>query len=100
MGVVVDAQFVVGDLPSISSALLVQRPGTTDLVLEVQEHIAPDMVRCIAMSSTSGLSRGMKVTDTGSPIRVPVGEATLGRADPSTWPLLPSKIKSSPQISW
>ncbi len=79
MGVVVDAQFAVGDLPSISSALLLRRPGREDLVLEVQEHVDPQTVRCIAMSSTSGLSRGMKVLDTGQPIQVPVGEATLGR---------------------
>jgi F-type H+-transporting ATPase subunit beta len=79
MGVVVDAQFTVGDLPSISSALLIQRPGEPDLVLEVQEHVDPRTVRCIAMSSTSGLKRGVQVVDTGAPIQVPVGESTLGR---------------------
>jgi F-type H+-transporting ATPase subunit beta len=79
MGVVVDAEFAVGDLPSISSALLVHRPGEEDLVIEVQEHIDPQTARCVAMSSTSGLHRGMQVTDTGEPIRVPVGERTLGR---------------------
>lgn len=78
-GVVVDAQFAVGDLPSISSALHVRRDGAGALVLEVQEHIDPETVRCIAMSSTSGLSRGIKVSDTGEPIRVPVGPSTLGR---------------------
>ena len=79
MGVVIDAQFGVGDLPSISSALMVQRSGQDDLVVEVQEHVDPKTVRCIAMSSTSGLHRGIKVVDTGRPIEVPVGEATLGR---------------------
>jgi len=79
MGVVVDARFAVGDLPSIRSALLIERPGLPELVLEVQEHVDPQTVRCIAMSSTSGLSRGMKVIDTGRPIEVPVGEETLGR---------------------
>ncbi|NLG49127.1 MAG: F0F1 ATP synthase subunit beta [Chloroflexi bacterium] len=79
MGVVVDAEFAVGDLPSISSALLVHRPGEEDLVIEVQEHVDPQTARCVAMSSTSGLHRGMQVTDTGEPIRVPVGERTLGR---------------------
>ena len=79
MGVVVDAQFAVGDLPSISSALLVNRPGMDDLVVEVQEHVDPQTVRCIAMASTSGLNRGMRVVDTGSPIQVPVGDVTLGR---------------------
>jgi len=79
MGVVVDAQFSVGDLPGISSALLVKRPAQDDLVLEVQEHVDPRTVRCIAMSSTSALSRGIKVVDTGAPIQVPVGRETLGR---------------------
>jgi F-type H+-transporting ATPase subunit beta len=79
MGVVVDAEFAVGDLPAISSALLVQRPGQDDLTVEVQEHVDPETVRCIAMASTSGLSRGMKVLDTGRAIQVPVGDVTLGR---------------------
>ncbi len=79
MGVVVDAQFAVGDLPGINNALLVKREGQPDLVLEVQEHIDPRTVRCIAMASTSGLSRGLQVVDTAEPIQVPVGEATLGR---------------------
>ncbi|MEA3408399.1 MAG: F0F1 ATP synthase subunit beta [Chloroflexota bacterium] len=77
-GVVVDAQFAVGDLPGINSALLVKRPNDEDLVLEVQEHTDPETVRCIAMSSTAGLSRGMRVQDTGVPIQAPVGEETLG----------------------
>ncbi|MFH1086646.1 MAG: F0F1 ATP synthase subunit beta [Chloroflexota bacterium] len=79
MGVVVDAEFAVGDLPSISSALVIRRPDEDDLVIEVQEHIDPRTVRCVAMASTSALSRGMTVLDTGAPIRVPVGDATLGR---------------------
>mgnify|MGYP000978403491 FL=1 len=79
MGVVVDAVFAVGDLPSISSALLVRRPDDSHLVVEVQEHVDPRTVRCIAMSSTTGLRRGMEVIDTGNPIQVPVGDATLGR---------------------
>ncbi len=79
MGVVVDARFTVGNLPSINSALLIERSGHKDLVLEVQEHIDPQTVRCIAMSSTSGLSRGLRIVDTGKPIQVPVGQPTLGR---------------------
>lgn len=79
MGVVVDAVFAVGDLPSISSALLVRHTDGSSLVIEVQEHVDPRTVRCIAMSSTTGLHRGMEVVDTGNPIQVPVGEATLGR---------------------
>ena len=79
MGVVVDAKFAAGDLPSISSALLVKRPGMSELVIEVQEHIDPETARCIAMSSTSGLHRGIRVIDSNEPIQVPVGDKTLGR---------------------
>ncbi len=102
MGVVVDAEFDVGDLPSINSALLVRRPGQKDLVLEVQEHVDPQVVRCIAMASTSGLGRGMKVIDTARPIQVPVGDAILGRAfnvlgEPiDEGPPLPEDIPHSP----
>ena len=78
-GVVVDAEFPLGDLPSIYNALSVQRDDGTTLLVEVQEHINPRTVRAIAMSSTSGLRRGLSVTDTGSPIQVPVGHVTLGR---------------------
>lgn len=78
-GVVVDAQFAAGDLPGINTALLVQRPPQPDLVVEVQEHVDPRTVRCIAMESTSGLRRGLPVIDTGQPIQVPVGDVTLGR---------------------
>jgi F-type H+-transporting ATPase subunit beta len=78
-GVVVDAEFASGDLPSIHNALVVQRADGPDLVIEVQEHVDPRTVRAIAMSSTAGLRRGLPVLDTGYPIRVPVGRATLGR---------------------
>ncbi len=79
VGVVVDAEFASGDLPSIHNALAVQRDDAPDLVIEVQEHVDPRTVRGIAMGSTSGLRRGLPVRDTGQPIRVPVGRATLGR---------------------
>jgi len=78
-GVVVDAEFASGDLPSIHNALLVQRDDGPELTIEVQEHIDPHTVRAIAMGSTAGLRRGLPVLDTGYPIRVPVGRATLGR---------------------
>ena len=78
-GVVVDTEFPSGDLPSIHDALVVRRADEKDLVLEVAEHINPNTVRTIAMSSTSGLCRGLAVIDTGHPIRVPVGHGTLGR---------------------
>jgi len=79
VGVVVDAVFASGDLPSIHSALIIQRDDAADLVIEVQEHIDPHTVRAVAMAGTSGLRRGLPVIDTGGPIAVPVGRQTLGR---------------------
>jgi F-type H+-transporting ATPase subunit beta len=78
-GVVVDAEFPSGDLPSINNALLIRSDEGSDLVAEVQEHVNPRTVRAVAMRSTAGLRRGLDVIDTGSPIRVPVGRAILGR---------------------
>ncbi|MGC9469617.1 MAG: F0F1 ATP synthase subunit beta [Anaerolineae bacterium] len=79
VGVVIDATFPSGDLPSIHNALRVQRDEGPDLVVEVQEHIDPHTVRAIAMDNTAGLRRGLSVVDTGEPISVPVGPLTLGR---------------------
>ena len=78
-GVVVDVEFAVGDLPGIRHALLVEHDEGPPLVIEVQEHVDPATVRGMAMASTSGLRRGLAVRDTGRPIMVPVGRATLGR---------------------
>ena len=76
-GVVVEASFPEG-LPEINSALQV-KIGEGTLVLEVQQHLGDDRVRCVAMDSTDGLARGVEVVDTGGPITVPVGDVTLGR---------------------
>ena len=78
-GVVVDVRFGHGNLPSIDNALTLEIENGGQLVLEVQEHLDANTARTIAMGSTSGLRRGSLVTDTGSPIQVPVGEHTLGR---------------------
>ena len=79
-GPVVDAQFAPGELPNILNALTISDPAKdTNLTVEVSQHLGNDVVRCIAMSSTDGLMRGMDVTDTGESITVPVGNATLGR---------------------
>ena len=67
-GVVVDAEFASGDLPSIHNGLLVQRDDGPELVIEVQEHVDPRTVRAIAMSSTAGLRRGLPVLDAGDAI--------------------------------
>lgn len=79
MGPVVDVRFPAGQLPSINSALTVTKPDGTSLVLEVALHLGDDAARTIAMDSTDGLVRNAEVTDTGKPISVPVGDATLGR---------------------
>ncbi|MEM6440289.1 MAG: F0F1 ATP synthase subunit beta, partial [Pseudomonadota bacterium] len=77
IGAVVDVQFEDG-LPAILNALETKN-GDVRLVLEVAQHLGENTVRTIAMDSTEGLVRGQKVTDTGGPISVPVGDATLGR---------------------
>lgn len=74
---VVDVSFK-DQLPSIYNALKV-KVGDKELVLEVQHHLGNNVIRAVAMDSTDGLQRGMEVIDTGSPIKVPVGKAVLGR---------------------
>ncbi len=78
MGPVVDVRFEEGSLPAIYNALTVP-VGERTLTVEVAQHIGDNTARCIAMSSTDGLTRGAPVTDTGSTIAVPVGRETLGR---------------------
>ena len=80
MGPSVDIQFDPDNLPAILNALEIEHPSLkTKLVLEVAQHVGDNIVRCVALASTEGLVRGMKVKDTGGPISVPVGEQTLGR---------------------
>src|ERR1035437_1385955 len=78
-GVVLDVRFGDGNLPSIYNALEISRDDGTVLVAEVQQHLGDDKVRAVAFDTTDGLARGTAVRDTGLPISVPVGEATLGR---------------------
>ncbi len=78
MGPVVDVRFEEGCLPAIFNALTIPK-GEKTLTVEVAQHIGDNTARCIAMSSTDGLKRGVPVTDTGAPISVPVGRDTLGR---------------------
>lgn len=78
VGVVVDIEFSTSTLPAIYNALIVQLDGK-DVTLEVAQHLSESSVRAIALSSTDGLGRGAEVIDTGAPISVPVGDATLGR---------------------
>jgi F-type H+-transporting ATPase subunit beta len=78
IGTVVDVEFPPEQLPAIFSALEIARDGNK-LVLEVQQHLGNDWVRCLAMDSTDGLARGTEAADTGKPIAVPVGRGSLGR---------------------
>lgn len=83
MGAVVDVEFEDSALPPIYNALQVTNPAISDkewnLILEVAQHLGENTVRCIAMDSAEGLSRGLAVRDTGNVITVPVGGETLGR---------------------
>jgi F-type H+/Na+-transporting ATPase subunit beta len=78
IGTVVDVEFPPGGLPEIYSALELTLNGER-LVLEVEQHVGNSWVRCLALGTTDGLQRGIEVTDTGAPVQVPVGPATLGR---------------------
>jgi len=78
-GGVIDVLFDVENMPKIYDALVVEVEDGDDLVLEVENHLGGGEVRCVAMGPTPGLKRGMAVTGTGAPIRVPVGEQVLGR---------------------
>ncbi|MBQ8088754.1 MAG: F0F1 ATP synthase subunit beta [Clostridia bacterium] len=78
IGPVVDVRFQEGELPNLLSAIEIEFDGRK-VVAEVAQHIGDKQVRCIAMSSTDGLRRGIDAIDTGAPIAVPVGECCLGR---------------------
>jgi len=80
IGPTVDIEFPADSLPDILNAILIQDEARgIDLTVEVATHVGDNVVRCVAMSSTDGLTRGMEARDTGSPITVPVGEQCLGR---------------------
>ncbi|MBN2637029.1 MAG: F0F1 ATP synthase subunit beta [Prolixibacteraceae bacterium] len=81
IGPVVDVSFESGDgeLPAINNALEVVREGKDNLIIECQQHIGENTIRCVAMDATDGLRRGMKVASLGAPIIMPKGEAALGR---------------------
>ncbi len=84
IGPVVDVHFDIegnpdSALPNIKEALLIKRPNGKDLIVEVQQHIGENSVRCVAMDSTDGLRRGLDVIPTGKPITMPVGDQVKGR---------------------
>lgn len=79
IGAILDVRFDTGKLPEINEALEIPTRDGSTLVAEVAQHLGDDTTRCVAMGPTDGLVRGMEAFATGSPIRVPVGEKTLGR---------------------
>ncbi len=78
-GAVVDCEFAPENMPEVYDAIEVPLESDVPLILEVQRHLGGNLVRTVAMDATDGLRRGMKAIAMGSPIRVPVGEPTLGR---------------------
>ncbi len=79
IGPVIDVHYESGELPPILNALEIARENDSKLILEVAQHLGENTVRCVAMDSTDGLQRGVKVIDLKRPIQVPVGPGTLGR---------------------
>src|SRR2546423_14501693 len=83
IGPVLDVEFESEHLPELYNALRIREKSDSgadiDVTVEVQQHIGRNQVRAVAMSSTDAVVRGMNVEDTGAPIKVPVGEAALGR---------------------
>ena len=78
IGPVIDVKFNADEMPELNNAIDIQH-GDSRVVAEVAQHMGDDVVRCIALSSTDGLSRGMEAIDSGKPIDVPVGKEVLGR---------------------
>ncbi|MBN1484643.1 MAG: F0F1 ATP synthase subunit beta [Chloroflexia bacterium] len=79
IGVVIDVAFPQEGLPEIHNAIKIDMGENRSLIAEVEQHLGNDQVRCVAMGTTDGLRRGAPAIDTGRPIAVPVGDATLGR---------------------
>ena len=79
IGPVVDIKFDPDHLPELLNEIKIRLNDDTVIVAEVAQHKGDDEVRCIALSSTDGLARGMEAVDTGNPIEVPVGDEVLGR---------------------
>ncbi len=92
IGAVLDIRFAPDNLPNLLNAIEIDNHGKR-LVVEVAQHIGDDIVRCIAMGSTDGLVRGMDAVDTGTSIKVPVGDCTLGRI----FNLLGEAVDNKPQ---
>lgn len=86
IGAVIDIRFQPGELPDLMNAITIKsadqednQSAGIDVTLEAMQHLGNDTVRCVALQATDGISRGMKATNTGAAIKIPVGEGTLGR---------------------
>jgi len=100
-GPVVDLAFSPGELPPLLNAITINEPSRDiHLTVEVAQHLGDDVVRCIAMSSTDGLVRGMPAEDTGSPITVPVGREALGRVMNLLGETIDDKPPFEPKQRW
>ena len=99
IGTVVDAAFPPEEMPAIYNALETRIHGER-LVLEVEQHVGNNWVRCLALGPTDGLSRGVEVEDTGRPISVPVGEPTLGRLFNALGETLDKLEEVEPEETW
>ncbi|MDP6064134.1 MAG: F0F1 ATP synthase subunit beta [SAR202 cluster bacterium] len=99
IGTVVDVEFPPEQMPAIYNALEAQLGGER-LVLEVEQHVGNNRVRCLALGATDGLARGVEAVDTGQPIAVPVGEPTLGRLFNSLGEFIDGLEAVEPEESW
>ncbi len=99
IGPIIDVQFQKGSLPAINNALIIVNENE-NIVLEVAQHLGNDTVRCILLSSSEGLQRGLEVIDMGSPIKVPVGKETLGRVFNVTGESIDNKEKIISDTKW
>ena len=79
IGPVIDVEFPSGVLPEINDSVEIINDNGTKIVAEVQQHLGENRIRTVAMSSTDGIKRGMKVINTSEPIKIPVGKNILGR---------------------
>jgi F-type H+/Na+-transporting ATPase subunit beta len=99
IGTVVDVEFPAGQLPALFNAVEIAGPEGK-IVLEVEIHLPNNWVRCVALSPTEGLARGVEAVDTGSSVKVPVGKATLGRLFNVLGEPLDSKGKVQSEDAW
>ena len=79
IGPVIDVEFKAGEAPEINDSIEIIVDDNTKIIAEVQQHLGENRIRSVAMSSTDGIKRGMKVINTGEPIKIPVGKNILGR---------------------